>query len=294
MMAEHVGSLVVVQAGKGGELRPIGMLTDRDMVAGAIARTGRNLDDLQVADVMSSDVVTVRESTELEDVVRRMRSFGVRRVPVVNDDDVLQGIITFDDCIEFLQEEITDLASLLARERKREAWTGAAEKAAPAGILLEDYTRARMVILSPLASVYSAARALQDNHIGAVIVHDGSNVVGIVTDRDIVLRATSRELDPTQTSLWEIMTTDVATLPPTASIALAAQLMRDRRVRRIPIVEQGKLLGLVTLDDLLVDRAISARTCAEIIRAQLSLPSRLKDEGQVRPTDPVHVAPRTA
>ncbi len=120
MRDEHVGSLVVVE--DRGELRvPVGMITDRDIVTWVLARSDRHLDAVMVGDVMATEVVTATEEEPLVDVMKRMRSFGVRRIPIVDDEGGLQGLVTFDDLVEQLADETRDLAQLLGRERRREA-----------------------------------------------------------------------------------------------------------------------------------------------------------------------------
>jgi len=117
MKAHHVGDVVVVREAD-GERVPIGILTDRD-VALAVDRLLR-LPRLRVADVMSVELVTSPEGDSLYDVLKKMQSHGVRRLPVINDRGGLEGILTFDDVIELLSEELTDLAKLVAKEQKRE------------------------------------------------------------------------------------------------------------------------------------------------------------------------------
>jgi len=117
MKAHHVGDVVVVRE-PDGERVPIGILTDRD-VALAVDRLLR-LPRLRVADVMSVELVTSPEGDSLYDVLKKMQSHGVRRLPVINDRGGLEGILTFDDVIELLSEELTDLAKLVAKEQKRE------------------------------------------------------------------------------------------------------------------------------------------------------------------------------
>jgi CBS domain-containing protein len=117
MRARHVGDVVVVRQ-PDGELLPIGILTDRD-VALAVDRLLRR-PQLTVADVMSVDLVTSPEREHLHDVLKKMQSHGIRRLPVINDRGGLEGIVTFDDVVELLSEELTDLAKLVAKEQKRE------------------------------------------------------------------------------------------------------------------------------------------------------------------------------
>ncbi len=146
--------------------------------------------------------------------------------------------------------------------------------------------QARLVVQSPRTSVYEAARALQDNHVGAILVHDGQDVTGIVTDRDIALRMIPDDLDPFEIQLRHIMSTPVATLPPSATALDVAELMIERRVRRIPIEDGGRFVGLVTLDDLILEHGVDLFTLAGILRAQLAEPSRLKPAGRLHPTPP--------
>jgi len=119
MRDEHVGSLVVVDEAAGRRI-PIGILTDRDLVVGVLARIDRRIDAVTVGDVMTSDVVKAWEDDDLADTWKRMRSYGVRRIPVVDADGALAGIVAFDDLVEWLQEQVNDLTQLLSRERRQE------------------------------------------------------------------------------------------------------------------------------------------------------------------------------
>ena len=82
---------------------------------------------------------------------------------------------------------------------------------------LRFYRMPRLVALSPSTAVLDAARAIENNNIGAVVVQDQGRVVGIVTDRDLAVRVVGRALDPRTTPLAGVMTTPVATLAPAAS-----------------------------------------------------------------------------
>jgi CBS domain-containing protein/uncharacterized protein (DUF2267 family) len=134
---------------------------------------------------------------------------------------------------------------------------------------LKWYVRPRLVALKRSNSVLEAARAIEHNNIGAVIVQDGGRVVGIVTDRDLAIRVVGRGLDPNTTTLGEVMTTGVATLAPTDSQSSAIRLMQKRNVRRIPLVEGERFVGVVTLDDLLLDEAAPIDRLAAIVQAQI-------------------------
>nr|PZN24936.1 MAG: hypothetical protein DIU78_11180 [Pseudomonadota bacterium] len=114
-----------------------------------------------------------------------------------------------------------------------------------------------------------AARALEHNRIGAVVVQDRGRVVGIVTARDLALRALGRGLDATSTKIADVMTPSPVTLPPSAQSSEAIRLMQDRNIRRIPLVENERVVGMVTLDDLLLDEAAPLEQLAAVVHSQI-------------------------
>lgn len=134
---------------------------------------------------------------------------------------------------------------------------------------LNAYRRPRMVVLNANSSVLEAARAMENNRIGAIFVQEDGELVGVVTDRDLAVRALGRGLDAESTMISDVMTPTPVTLSPTDRIEDAIQLMQDRNVRRIPLVDQGRIVGVVTLDDLLLDEAAPLEELAAIIEAQI-------------------------
>jgi len=134
---------------------------------------------------------------------------------------------------------------------------------------LKWYVRPRLVALSPGTTVLEAARAMENNNIGAITVQSAGRVTGIVTDRDLAIRVVGRGRDANSTTVAEVMTTGVATLTPSDSLLSAIRLMQKRNVRRIPLVEDGRLVGMVTLDDLLLDEAAPIDRLAAIVQAQI-------------------------
>ena len=118
MREYHVGDLVVIKE-KTGKRVPVGIVTDRDIVLEVIAE-GVDMDDVSVGDIMSDKLVTAREGDGLLETIKLMRAKGIRRLPVVNDDNELVGILSVDDLIDLFSEQIVDLARLIAREQGRE------------------------------------------------------------------------------------------------------------------------------------------------------------------------------
>jgi len=107
------------------------------------------------------------------------------------------------------------------------------------------------VTAADAATALELARAMEEKNVGSVIVVRGGRPVGIVTDRDIVLRVVLRGLDPSTTRASEFMTKNLVTVADGLSIADAAARMRESGVRRLPVTaDAGELVGVVSLDDL--------------------------------------------
>jgi len=138
------------------------------------------------------------------------------------------------------------------------------------------------VVLRAESSAYDAARAMFDNHIGAVLVSAGGELAGIVTDRDVALRAGSR-LTLDRIPLREVMTANPASLDVDSTLGDVGALMLGRRVRRVVVTRGGEPAGLISLDDLVLAPGMPREFLAEIVRAQLQEPAPAKPEGATRP-----------
>ncbi len=113
------------------------------------------------------------------------------------------------------------------------------------------------------ATVLDAARVMNGARIGAVVVLDDGAMVGILTERDILTRVVSPEAEPSRTFVAQVMTREVLTCEPETRISEARQVMRERRVRHLPVVEDGKLLGMLSIGDM---NLVETETLAATIR----------------------------
>jgi CBS domain-containing protein len=118
MRTHHVGDVVVVEQ-PNGERVPTGILTDRDIVVSVIA-LGLDPASLLVGDIMTDDLLTCSESDDVYETIERMRMRGIRRVPVVNADGALTGIVSADDLLGFLAEEMSELARIGPHQQSQE------------------------------------------------------------------------------------------------------------------------------------------------------------------------------
>jgi CBS domain-containing protein len=108
--------------------------------------------------------------------------------------------------------------------------------------------------VSPNLDLGTIARTMRDEDIGNVLVVDGDTLRGVVTDRDLVVRGLAGGLDPQATKVGDICSSVVVTLGPDDSVDLAVQLMRDRAVRRLPVLDEGRPVGIVSLGDLALEK----------------------------------------
>ena len=119
MRKHHVGDVIVTEETNLG-LIPVGILTDRDIVLEILAEDV-DLGSVSIGDVMSFELSTVTEDTKLIDTIQLMRDKGARRIPVVNQEGVLQGLLSVDDLLELLAEQLTDIVNLIGKEQSRES-----------------------------------------------------------------------------------------------------------------------------------------------------------------------------
>ncbi|MFC8359077.1 CBS domain-containing protein [Streptomyces griseorubiginosus] len=133
--------------------------------------------------------------------------------------------------------------------------------------LVRDVMTPGVVAVRPDASLVEAARLMRSQDIGDVVVADGQEVVGVLTDRDITIRAVADGTDPSTVSARSVCTPDPVTVAPGDPVTQAAALMRAHAVRRLPVVEDGLPVGMVSLGDLAADRDPGS-ALADISRAE--------------------------
>ncbi len=107
-----------------------------------------------------------------------------------------------------------------------------------------------LTILTPDTSVLDAARIMAERNIGAVMIGENGVLAGIFTERDMTFRIVASNCDPARTSLGEVMTADPITIGPNEAPHRALDLMRNHGCRHLPVVENGRIAGMVSIRDL--------------------------------------------
>lgn len=134
---------------------------------------------------------------------------------------------------------------------------------------VEHLARGEVVTASPDDSVQDLANRMEEDNVGSIVITDGNEPVGIVTDRDLTLQIVGEGRDPGGVSAEDVMTTNLATVQTDEGFYEATQRMSEHAVRRLPVVnDSGELSGIITADDLNELLADEHQQLADVIQAQ--------------------------
>jgi len=140
---------------------------------------------------------------------------------------------------------------------------------APVAQLLSQ--KAASVVTVPVsASVAEAVQAMNDHRIGSVIVMNGGRLAGIFTERDVLTRVVAEGRDPRRTPVQDVMTADVLTITSDVSLEYVMETITTRRCRHLPVVDEGELVGLISIGDILRWLVEAHRAEAEHLRAYIA------------------------
>lgn len=135
-------------------------------------------------------------------------------------------------------------------------------------VTVEDLVRTDPIAATRKASIAEVASLMHDEVVGSVVIEEEDRPVGIVTDRDVTVQVTAKGRDPEDVTAEDVMTADPVTVGRDAGVFDVIRTMADNGVRRIPVVDDGALYGIVTLDD--IDRLLSDehQTLTKVIEAE--------------------------
>jgi len=248
MERDHVGLLVVEEAG-----RLSGVLSDRS-VAFAVVAGKRCAESTTVQDVMTRNTVTVPSGASLHSAIEAMRLHGVRRIPITEGDEHVQGILAADDVLRLLAGELAGLAGVAAEQSRAIPSDDArGSSAACSPHRQAEHYGKHVLVASQDRCVDQVCSEMRARAVGCAIVVDAQgSAVGLVTDRDLVLRVVAAGLEPETTPVSAVMSGPLIAVEPTAPIEEVVETMRAHGVRRIPVLREGRPVGIVTFDDLVV------------------------------------------
>lgn len=118
-------------------------------------------------------------------------------------------------------------------------------------MLVRDVMRKNVVVAKPSITIREASQVMGELHIGSLIVREGEDIVGILTERDVLL-AVAKGVNTEETVVEEIMSKDVVTIEPDKKLEDAVELMIEHKIKKLPVVEGKKLVGIITASDIVV------------------------------------------
>jgi CBS domain-containing protein len=121
--------------------------------------------------------------------------------------------------------------------------------------------------IGPSASVVEAARLMRDEHVGSLPITDGDTLVGMITDRDITTRVVAEAANLATTSVRDVYSEDLISVGPDKDLEEALRLMARHQVRRLPVVEDGKLVGIVAQADIALSLSEDETKTGELVEA---------------------------
>ena len=134
---------------------------------------------------------------------------------------------------------------------------------------IDDLARSDVITATPDTPVPELARTMDEHDVGSVVITNGTEPVGIVTDRDLTTRVIAMERDPTDLPAERVMTEDLCLVDRREGFYRATELMREHGVRRLPVCDDGgELVGIITADDMTELLADEHQQLAEVIRTQ--------------------------
>ena len=119
--------------------------------------------------------------------------------------------------------------------------------------------------VKPDSKITDVAKLMLNKHVGCIPVCDNNKVVGLVTDRDLILRSLAYEKDIKQTPVSEVMTTKVFNVSPDAEVSEASKIMCDCQIRRVPVVENDVLVGIITVGDLANNENVTSKEVSDTV-----------------------------
>lgn len=137
---------------------------------------------------------------------------------------------------------------------------------------VRDIMSKNVAYVNPMSNVVEAAQLMQKHNVGSIPVCDQNGIQGILTDRDIIVRNIAHGKNPYETQVKDVMTSSVSTVTPDMEVEDAARIMAEQQVRRLPVVENNMVIGMISLGDF----ATNSRTDVEAAEAlaEISRPSR--------------------
>ncbi len=230
MELSGIGSVVITKGGK-----PAGIVTDRDMMIKVCAK--RRTGDVKVKEIMSSPLITIGPGAPVEQACELMAANGIRRLPVLENDELV-GIVSVRNILTQAPEYVHKFYP--------------AEEGIVAELLEVGDVMTREVVTEDEATpVNKISEDMEVTGIGSVVITRGGKPAGIVTDRDMAIKVIMKDKKASEIKAKEIMSSPLITIGPEAPLEKACELMAKNDIRRLPVLENDELGGIVSVRNIL-------------------------------------------
>lgn len=243
MKKKNIGSLLVTEKGK-----LLGILTDTDIVQKVLAQ-GKNFKKISASQIMTTKLISVTEDFTLLDAIELIFRRRIKRLPVINIHGKLKGIISDVDIMRALSKigRISELINIV-HHLLTHANTVKGKKVMEVGHWMSKNTKT----ISEHSSIADAAKLMKQHNCGSLPVTDTKNeVIGIITDTDIIYKLVAKNLDSQKTSVQKIMTKNVIITTPQKNIITVAEIMHKKKIRRMPVMQNAKIIGIIATIDII-------------------------------------------
>ena len=258
-MAElGIGSVVITKEGK-----PAGIVTERDIALKVLLKNKR-ASEVKAKEIMSFPLVTIEPETSVEEACELVAKNGMKRLPVV-ENDVPIGIVSVRNILtkkpEYVKRFYPEVRVLASRYKQRVCsvvpyFSFGKEKRGEKGKMKVREIMTRSIIAEDEDTlVTKIAEDMDELGIGSVVITKEGKPAGIITERDIALKVLLKDRRASEVKAKEIMAFPLVTIEPEVSVDEVCKLAAKKRIKRLPVVENEVLVGIVSIQDLLTRKS---------------------------------------
>ena len=226
-----IGSVVITKDDK-----PVGIVTDRD-VAIKICATKEIAGEVKAKAIMSSPLVTIEPETPVEKACELMTAKDIRRLPVM-ENDKLVGIISVRNILTGMPEHV-------------QKFYPAEGDLVPERLEVGDVMTPKVITEDEAASITKLSKDMAESGIASVVITKGDKPVGMATDWDIASKVIMEDKNASEIKAKEIMAAPLITIGPETPVERACEIMVANGVRRLPVMENGELVGIISVRNIL-------------------------------------------
>ena len=248
MKDRGIGSIIVTESGllRKGEGKIIGIVTETDIVKKVVAKELPR-ERTKVIDVMTPKPYIMEANATIMQASNLFTDHRIKRIPITKKGS-LAGIFTVTDLMTALVKlgklyEIGELVKYIAKKK-----IGAKEFGNV--VMADKWMSPDIITCTSDQTVLEIAKLMDNYMVGDIVVMNGEEIEGIVTDTDIVRRVCAENRDPKTSKAIEVMSTPVISAAPTATLIEIANMMNEKKIKRVVITNNDKLVGLLSVTDL--------------------------------------------